>query len=309
MNDDPRAALLAAAEGDDGPHTALLVLRHALAWSARAVASAHPRDHTDPAVIELVIVLDDALTQVDALVEHVVAVADAGVAGVPVTAYLARQASALTELAERVAALRREHEALFAVEEELRACGEEHDRIGAQVEELNRLRRLSEALPEIRAQHETLQRRLQTMTSESAQAEQALADTAHQVVVLRDELVADLGQRTRDQLDRLSRTEARWAALHAEFAEKTTALADKNVEYEKLKAERDGLLRAVAAQHECDQDLLARLSEVSEGGALDRVRALLADVRMTLDQVETALGDALVRYDEFVEQNRKVLPW
>jgi chromosome segregation ATPase len=309
VNDDPRAALLTAAEGEDGPHTALLVLRHALAWSARAVASAQPREHTDPAVIELVIALDDALAEVDALVEHVVSVADAGVAGVPVTEYLARQASALTELAARVASVRREHEALFAVEEELRACGEEHDRIAAQVEELNRLGRLSEALPEMREQHEVLQRRLQAMTSESAEAEQALVATAHQVVVLRQELVADLDGRTGEQLERLRRIEAEWAKLHQEYTARTTALADKNAEYEKLRAERDGLLRAVAAQQECDRDLLTRLSAVSEGGALDRVRALLSDVQTKLDHVESALGDALVRYDQFVEQNREVLRW
>ncbi|GLY50787.1 hypothetical protein [Lentzea sp. NBRC 102530] len=309
MNDDPRAALLAAAEGDDGPHTALLVLRHALAWSARAVANAQPREHTDPAAIELVIVLDDALSQVDALVENVVAVADAGVAGAPVTEYLARQASALTELAHRVASVRREHEALFAVEEELRACGEEHERIGAQVEELNRLQRLSEALPEMREQHEVLRRRLQAMTSESAEAEQALVATAGQVVVLRDELIADLDRRTREQLDELRGVEKKWADLHGDYAKRATALAEKHKEFEKLREQRDTQLRAFEEQRKCDEDLRARLSTVSEGGALDRVRALLADVQTNLDQVETALGDALVRYDQFVEKNREVLRW
>ncbi|MGI5506208.1 hypothetical protein [Lentzea sp. CA-135723] len=309
MNDDPRAALLAAAEGDDGPRTALLVLRHALAWSARAVASAQPREHTDPAAIELVIVLDDALSQVDSLVEHVVAVAEAGVAGVPVTRYLAQQASALTELAERVASVRREHEALFAVEEELRACGEEHERIGAQVEELNRLQRLSEALPRMREQHEVLRRRLQAMTSESAEAEQALVATAGQVVVLRDELLADLDRGTRAQLEELRDKEQKWAELHGEFEHRAAELAKKTEEYVKLKDQRDVQVRALALQQECDDGLRAKLGVVGEGTALDHVRALLTDVRTTLDHVETTLGDALVRYDRFVEQSREVLRW
>ncbi|WP_394617040.1 hypothetical protein JNUCC0626_46770 [Lentzea sp. JNUCC 0626] len=309
MNDDPRAALLAAVQGDDGPHTALVVLRHALAWSARAVASAQPREHTDPAAIELVIVLDDALSQVDALVEHVVAVADAGVAGMPVTRYLAQQASALTELAERVAAVRREHEALFAVEEELRACGAEHERIGAQVEELNRLQRLSEALPQMREQHEVLQRRLQAMTSESTQAEQALVATAGQVLVLREEVLADLDGRTKEQLEELGGVEEKWAKLHDEYGRRAAALADKRQEYEELRKKTKQHLRAAEEQRACDEELLARLSDVREGTALDRVHALLSDVKSTLDQVETVLGDALVRYDRFVEKNREVLRW
>jgi len=151
--------------------------------------------------------------------------------------------------------------------------------------------------------------RLVASSSESAEAEQALVATADQVLVLREDLLADLDERTRRQLERLRKSEVDWARLHREYAEKETELRDKHTEYEKLKVERDGLLRAVAAQQACDRDLLARLSAVSEAGALDRVRALLSDVQTTLDQVETALGDALVRYDQFVEQNRKVLPW
>lgn len=307
--DDPRAALRAAAAGPDDAATALLALRHALAWSARAVAGARPRDETDPAAVELVIALDDALAEVDGLVRQVPGVAEAGVAGGPVTEYLNRQAATLAELADRIAATRREHEALFAVEEELRACGEEHDEILRRIEELRRLEELAGALPEIREQRDGLERRLEAMASPAAEAEQALAATAHRVLVLREELLAKLDERTRELLGEVRDSEARWAEQRQRLAEDEALLRDKTAEYEKLRAERDGLLRAVSAHAEIDRDLVERLSAVREGGPLDKVHAMLSDVRATLDKVDGALGEALERYDRFVEEHRRVLPW
>ncbi|MCP2167289.1 coiled-coil domain-containing protein [Goodfellowiella coeruleoviolacea] len=308
-DDDPRAALRAAAAGPDDAATALLALRHALAWAARALATDRPHAATDPAAVELVIAVDDALTEVDELVRQVPDVAEAGVAGTPVTEYLNQQAEALAELADRVAVTRREHEALFAVEAELRACGAEHDEIQRHVAELHRLERLARDLPAIRDQRDSLARRLATMRSPVAEAEDALAATAHEVLVLREELLANLDTRTQELLRQVRDVEARWADQRRRLAEDESRLRDKVAEYEKLRTERDGLLRAAAAHAEIDRDLVDRLAAVREGGPLDKVRAMLSDVRTTLDTVDSALADALARHDRFAEEHRRVLPW
>jgi chromosome segregation ATPase len=226
-----------------------------------------------------------------------------------VTEDLGGRADALPELADRIARTRREHEALFAVEEELEACREEHDEIVRRIEELRRLEALAAGLPEIRDQHDSLARRLETMTSPAAEAEEALAATAHRVLVLREDLFARLDVRTRELVEKVRDSEVRWAEQRQRILEGEAQLRDKVAEYEKLRAERDTVLRAAAAHAEIDRELVERLAAVREGGPLDKVRAVLSDVQARLDQVDGALAEALARYDRFAEEHRQVLAW
>ncbi|MBB5152861.1 hypothetical protein [Saccharopolyspora phatthalungensis] len=309
MTDDPRAALLAAANSGDDAQSALRALRHALAWSACAVGSAQRIEVTDPAAIELVIALDDAFAEVDGLLEQVPGLAEAAVAGVEVTEYLNRQAGTLTNLADLITVARREHEALASVEAELRESGEEHTRILGEIDELRRLERLRDALPALREQHESLNRRLEAMVSPVAEAERALYETADKVVLLSAERLADLDERIQQVLAKLQRSEADWAEQDRLRADAETKLRQKNAEYEKLRTEREGVLAALRQHAEIDGDLLDRIAAARDGTALDRVRSVVTDIKASLDQVDAALRDALDRYVRFVEENRKVLPW
>jgi hypothetical protein len=307
VTDDPRALLVAALAEPDDPRTALRVLRHAIAWSTAAVSAGGDEPAGEP--IELVIALDDALTQVDGLLERVPVIAEQGVAGVPVTTYLRRQAQALAELSDRVAVARQEHEALLSLETELRACAEEHDRTLARVAELKRLERLAESLPAIREQRDRLARRLALKVDPDEGAEQALVDTADEVVTLGAELLADLGERTRDLLDRLAEQERRWAEEKQRYAEEEARLTRMRADYDKLAEEREKMVASLKVHAQIDDDLLNRLPSAGAGTSVERVRSALAEAQRIVDDVDRALADALEHHDRFLEENRRVLPW
>jgi chromosome segregation ATPase len=311
-----RAALLAAVNEGDDVHAALRALRHAMAWSVSAVSSAPVPQATDPAAIELVLALDDALTQVDGLVAHVPALAEASMAGLPVTEYLSRQAQALAELADRVAVARREHEALAAVHAELLASSQEHDSISRELDELRRLQRLADALPELHEQRASLARRIEAMSSpidDVRAAEQALLDTADTVVTLGAQRQADLNERVQELLATAARTEVDWAARQRQHADVEARLRETRTEYEKLDSQREGWLEVLRQHAEIDEDLFERLTAVrddaGDGTATERVHTLLADVEVVLDKVDNALRDMLERHRQVADDNHRVLPW
>src|SRR5262249_16631263 len=156
----------------------------------------------------------------------------------------------------------------------LRACGEEHDQILRKIDELQRLKRLHDALPTVREQHRTLTRRLEAMVSPVEEAEQALLDTADKVIVLRDEHLDDLDERTRQLLAKLKRSELEWATRKRRYAEEEEKLLEKRAEYEKLRTEQDGWLAALNQHAEIDRDLLDRLGAAREDTAMDRVHTM-----------------------------------
>ncbi|GGS54771.1 hypothetical protein [Actinokineospora fastidiosa] len=309
MTDEPRAVLLAAATEGDDALAALTVLRHAMAWASTAIGTAVSPPPGDTEALELVIALDDALTEADALVDGVPALVDAAVAGVAVADHLDTQARRLAELADRVAVARRERDALSAVSAELTACGAEHERIEAELANLRRLRRLADALPDIRAERDRLAARVRELTSETADAEKALADTAETAVRLSEQQLADLDTRARELLEKLRGTETAWAELRERMADDDARLRAKDAEYAKLRAERADQVAALRAHAAIDADLAERLSSATEGSLPDRVRTMLSDAQMMIDEVDAALGDTLARYDRFVEDHSKVLPW
>lgn len=306
MTDDPRAALAAALDSGDDAHAALQVLRHAIAWAGRAIATP-VRNGDGPLAIELVIALDDALEQVDDLLAQVPALAEQGVAGAPVTEYLERQAQALAEISDQIAVARREHEALFAMEAELRASKEEHGRIQQRIDELQRLDRLEKSLPELREQHQRLARQLEAMITPVAAAEQALVDLAEQIVTLSTERRQDLAKRTNELLAEVSESEQRWAESMRQHADAEERLATLGKDYEELREELERRLAALRIHARIDEELQERLGAAGE--SVDQVRGILAETDGTLERVEQALGEALERYDRFVEQHRAVLPW
>ena len=314
MSDDPRTALrdlLSEPDtGMDEAQTALRVLQHVLEWSTSALGrhlrTAADRTRTD--TLELVIALDDALSQVDGLLELVPALAEAGVAGGPVTRYLAQQSSALTEFAERVATARREHEELAEIETRLRADEAEHERLSARLADLHRMRELSDGLHELRAQEQELANRLARMLTPVADAEQALLDTANQVVTLSAERLALLGEHTRTVLETLRRSEAEWADETRAHAKAERELCDQRAEFDKLRVARDVRLAQISAHTAINRTVVERLA-VTGATALEAAGGMLAEIQAGLDRLDGALAEAMTRHDELLAQEREVLSW
>ncbi|QIS10504.1 hypothetical protein [Nocardia arthritidis] len=306
MTDDPCAAIRAIVGNGTDPLAALRVLRHAIIWSAATVAAAlsgsGDEPGTDDAALELVIAVDDAVAEADLLVDVVPRLADHALAGVRVTEYLRRQIDALVSLSDQVAAAGHEYEAVRDVEAELIASGAEHDRLTARLAELTRLRELADSLPELRDMHDELTRRESAMLAETDAAEAALLATAERVGALSAERLSRLGTSTAEALTRLRDTESRWAAVAAQFAD-----AERKVT--KLRDEYLVLSAALRAHAEVDADLTARLDGAERGSVTDRVRTVLADVQSLLDQVDTALGDTLARYDRINAEAHRELHW
>lgn len=314
MSDDPRGALLDLLSepdiGEGASQIALRVLRHALEWSTSALGE-HVGTATGPTrtdTLDLVMALDDALSQVDGLLALVPALAEAGVVGGPVTRYLRRQSAALTEFAGHVAAARREHEELAEVETRLLADEAEHERLVTRLVELRRMRDLAEGLPELRAQEQELAGRLERMLTPVAEAEQALLDTANQVVTLSAERLALLGDRTRTVLETLRRGEAEWADETRTHENAERELGAQRAEFDKLRAARDIRLAQLSAHSAINRDLVERLGPTN-ATALETAGGMLAEVEAVLDRLDGALADAVTRHDELLAKEREVLSW
>lgn len=314
MSQDPRAALrdlLSTSDtGTDEAQTALRVLRHVLEWSTSALGghlrTAAGRTRTD--TLELVMALDDALSQVDGLLSLVPALAAAGVAGGPVTRYLAEQSSALTEFAKRVATARREHEELAEIETRLRADEAEHERLTARLADLRRMRDLSGGLDALHAQEQDLTNRLALMLTPVADAEQALLDTANQVVTLSAQRLALLGEQTRAVLETLRRSEAEWADETRAHAQAERELHDRREEFDKLRVARDVRLSQLSMHTAINRKVVERLA-VTDATALEAAGGMLAEIEAGLDRLDGALAEAVTRHDELLAEEREVLSW
>lgn len=309
MTDDPRAALLAAASDGAGAHSALRALRHALQWSAQAIGDVAPADSGDPTAIELVMALDDALSEVAGLVARAPALTEAAMAGPSVREYLDQRGDALTELARRIAVARQEHDELAAIEAQLRDGAEEHQRLVERIDELRRLRRLHDELPALREQQAALATAAEAMTGPVGETMQALRDTSEHLVTLDAERQADLDARTRELLATLARAQQQFAELTRQHTATEAQLHDKHDEYEKLRDEHANWLPALNQLVEIDADLRDRLAAARDETTLDRVHGMLTRAQTVLDDVDAALGVALRRYDEVLDKSREVLPW
>jgi soluble cytochrome b562 len=311
MSKDPKAELTDALTMG-GPAVALHVLRHAINWSAETLSglSQNPIDALDTAAMECVIALDDALAEVEALAAPLAALIEVAVTGAPVADYLTQQMTALTSLADRAAVARREREALSHVEERLRADAADHDRLTTSLDELRRHERLADALPELRAQEEQLAARMAEMRGPIRDAEQALAETARQVVTLSTERLADISEQTSALLTEIDQKEREWAGEVQEHGKLKAELAKNISRYETLKAERTE--QVVALQEYCrvDGELMNSLpgsdGDVPDGQTLRRA---LDSVATTLRDVDDGLRAALARHDELLRQNRRLIGW
>jgi hypothetical protein len=177
------------------------------------------------------------------------------------------------------------------------------------IEELTRLQRLHDALPEVRAQHELLSRRLDAMLAPIEDAEQALLETADKVVTLSAERLAQLGERTRELLSRLELSEREWAGAKYRYADEEARLAAKAAEYEKLRVERDQRVAALQAYASIDRKLLDQLAATGDESGMVHVRSMLAEASAVLERVDNGLRDALERYDRMIAEQRQELPW
>jgi hypothetical protein len=307
MSSDPRAEL-AAVLTVDGPAAAMRALRLAIAWTATALAEATGAGDAD--AMEAVIALDDALTETESLAEPLEELTRVAVTGEPVAAYLRHQLDALSALADRTAVLRRENEALLRVEEQLAAAAAEHERLTARLDELRRYERLSEALPELRTQQEALAGRLAAMRQPVRAAEQALLDTAEQVLTLSSERLADLGDHTETVLTKIAAAERDWATEVREHEKLKDRLAANLRRYDRMRAEHAERAAQLAEYARIDAEILAGLpggvAGVPDGPAL---LAALEDAARTLRRVDGGLRAALEEHDRLLATTTRLIQW
>jgi chromosome segregation ATPase len=296
----------------EGPAAALHVLRHAIQWSAAVLAELTGPDALtgllDDAAMECVVALDDALDEVAVLEAPVAALVDAAVTGEPVAEHLRTRMDALSAFADRVAVARREHEALARVEERLRADAAEHEQLSAGIDELHRYERLSDALPELRAQQQALATRTAAMLAPVEQAERALVDSADAVITLSTDRLADVSDRTKALLAEVAEKERLWAKEVREHDRLATAIEDNARRYEELRQQRTDQLAELAEYCRIDDELMTSLpggeNDVPDGAAL---RAALASVRQTLRTVDDGLRAALDKHDELLGRDRQLI--
>ncbi|MFD7660690.1 hypothetical protein ACFV4N_42530 [Actinosynnema sp. NPDC059797] len=310
---DPRAEL-AAVLTTEGPAVALHALRWAIGWSVRALAEAARAEPAaegpDTAAIEVVIALDDALAEVEHLAVRLSALTEVAATGEPVADHLRRQVDSLTALADRTAVLRREHEALARVEERLAAGAAEHERVSARLEELKRFERLADALPELKAQQESLSARLAAMRQPAEVAERALLDTAEQVLSLSLERLGDLSDRTGDVLAKIAASERDWAEEVRAHEEHKTRLADTLARYERLRTEHAERAAQLLEYARIDTEILAGLpagpADAPDG---DGLRAALDATEHTLRRVDEGLRAALDKHARLQDAARRMTQW
>lgn len=305
MVTDPRAAIRTILD-DSEPLAALRILQHAFDWAAMTVVDALARTSgepgTDLATLELVIALDEALEPVSQLTDRVPALTEQALAGGPVREHLQTRLGALTDLGEQIVVIRHEYEALEAVEAELLAAATEHERLSAQLADVERLRKLADALPELRSQHDSLTRRHGTMLTDAADAEQALLDTAGEVLLLSVERQTLLSERLRIALSELQTAESEWATTLGEYTRAQTKVGT-------LRNEHHSRAIALDAHAGIDRDLLQRLSHTLDHDVLHYLRDELDALVTRLEHIEDALGTALRQYDALTRSENQTLPW
>ncbi|MGV9680898.1 hypothetical protein ACWDSJ_36985 [Nocardia sp. NPDC003482] len=313
MND-PRVMIQDIVTDDADRCAGLRVLQYAIEWSAATVAAALADAEADSAAVEVVIALDDALGGVDQLVGNVTALADTALIGEPVRVYLEEKVTALTVLSEQLTLARLELQSAEEAADELAASSVEYERLSSRLGELSRLRELSEALPEVREQYDRLIQHHDAMIDETAEAEQALRDTAEQLVTLSTQRRATLDERTRAALEQIQRGESDRIAAAQRCADAATELA----QLRDLHASRIAALQAYAS---ANNEVLQRLIRIDDdadgnesigqrdGSVLETARRILGQVQSSLERVDGELGRALKDYDEATQAHRKVIPW
>jgi hypothetical protein len=311
MTADPRAGIRAALDGD-GPAAAFTVLRHSLAWAVEVMQATTGRPDglpVDTVALDLLIRLDDALLDVHDLGTQSALTADVALAGRAVNERILGAVGELRVVADDVTSLRHRSEALGRVESELAAARLEHEELTERVADLERMERLAGGLPALHEQRAALVRRLAAMAAPVAEAEQALLDTAGQVVALGEELREHLSKRTRDMLAQLEAVEQ---ARVSEVREQAV-LAGKTAAYAQLKEERDRRLRALGEYRRIDAELQQRLVAAAEGRSVEPTArglgGLLDGVEATLREIDDGLRTALERYDRLVAEDLQELPW
>jgi len=305
VTNERRAEIAALLEADE---PAARVLRAALTWAAETAQ--RPGDADD--ALEAVLLLDDALTDVGALVQALPGLLDAADVGPAAERHVRDRAEELVQLADTIAVARARRDALAVKDEELRARLDEHERLRSEVSELRRLERLVRVLDELEPHRRAIEARLEALRKAAGDTETAIAAAAPDLAELTEEALAALEPATRERAERLIAAQRSFDAEDARRRSDEEALAaavERTDQLRRARDERVGALEAHARADRAIADGLATAAPDAGATAIGRARAALDDVEARLHATDEALSAALAALDETEHREHAAIAW
>ncbi|MFD6397566.1 hypothetical protein [Nocardia sp. NPDC060249] len=308
MNDEQARTILGDTLADNTiPFPGVRALGQAIDWSAVTIADAlahrtHHCDSADQSTLDLLIALDDALDRVGDLTDRLPALASAAMSGAEVAEVLARRTDELRARTAELATARSDFARVAETEAELMAAGAEYERITDRIAELNRLRALAAELPALREQQQALLGKEADLIVATDELERDLASTSTRVLTLAQDQQARLSSHLAELLAQIQAVEIGNAAA-------ANQCAQARAEAQTLRDDHAKRVAELSIHAEISKQLLDQLSGVTDTSALRRVEALVTEAGDLLRRVDSGLGAALRRYDEFRARDHQVLTW
>ncbi|MEV4362733.1 hypothetical protein [Nonomuraea sp. NPDC049625] len=289
-------------------------LKATLAAVFRQSGSIGPTD--DVAAFDFVTDLAGALDVVPGLSARVLDLVEIAALGPATREHVASCLEDLHRTRQRLEADRATLRKLRPAIDELRTAAAERDRLAGELSELLRLRELAGQLSDLQAQRARLDERYEELTAVGA-AERELTGTAEALVILTEEQLVKVGERTAETLTRAEQAGRR-------LAEARKTLADEQSRLDRLDAELREAVEGFAALREQSEWRLPSMEEyrlvqrrllegiggspIQDGSALDYVNHALDDLDRRLADVTSALKIALTAHDAAYAEARAVLP-
>jgi hypothetical protein len=313
VTNDPKAEL-AAALADDDPDAALRALRWSLRWSARA-AGAAAGEPEGAVAIRAVGLLDDALSEVDALAREAPGLVAAAQPGRAVEAYIEARRQELLELQADVARAQARFEELAQIEHELRDRAAEHQELRRRVQELRRLKLLVRALDGLQGKRHVLEDRIAELSAAVEEPDRAAAVGAARLLRLSQTQRAALSEEQHQVLDELEAVQTDLVDEEERLERDRAELADALHRYEQLRPQREQRLASLEIYAGIDRELADRLlaldlpDQAAGQSDLQQAHEVLDRVEQLLGQIDDALRHTLEAHERVRDQARQVLGW
>jgi chromosome segregation ATPase len=292
----------------------LAELGAALAAVSRQGAHIGPAD--DAAAFAFVTDLASALDAVPGLLARVFDLMEIAALGPATREHVASRLDELHRTRQRLEADRATLRELRPVLDRLRTAAVERDRLAGELSELLRLRELAGELAGLEAQRALLDDRYDELTA-VGDAERELAEIAEAVVVLTEEQLAKVGERTAEMLTRAEQTGRRLAKARKTLADEQARLDRLNAElreavegFAALREQSERRLPSIDGYRLAERRLLEGMggSPLHDGCGVDYVNHALDDLDRRLADVKAALKIALAVHDAAYEEARALLP-
>lgn len=304
-------------EPDDG----FQAMGEASGRTLRIIREAIAGGETSPmSPIEAVFLFDDALGPLRDLLVAVPELLAAAKAG-PVRADIQARTDELARLARQLGEARRELDAATAAQQETSARLAELETLRVEVAELRRREQLAAVLSELEEQRDVVEQRLAVLRELTDQPEKVIAAGTGELVVLAGQRRSLLAGRTGDTL--AAADEALRSLAHEEDQARAgqerldTAqrrLTEAQERRVRLEAEHNGLLAQLAAHAKAEGAIAAALAPSAGRAAaaadpVGQLQATLDGITSQLDEVDTALREALNSSQTDYNREHEVLGW